>query len=117
MEDDLPLPVLFSEDELDEILYQTIAKEPEPVVYDPMPIIEQHFPRIHMRIKLLWGSIELYNYLNDIILDDRHFANGQMRQGFPKEVLEALLHIHKLHTRLAGVIEHIPVADKWTNAK
>ena len=110
-EEILPLPTLFSEDELDAALY------PAPVPYDPLAVIGKQYPRIQERIRLLWGSIELYNYLNNIILDDRHYATGQMRQGFDHDTLQALLHIHKQHSILAGVIEHIPVSDKWFNCK
>lgn len=118
MTEDLPLPILFTEEELDSALYPP----PQPTApvapkYDPLAVLERTFPRIHQRVNLLWGSVELYNYLNDMILDDRHFGSGKERQGFPKEVLEALLHIHKQHSKFAGVIEHIPIADKWTNCK
>lgn len=112
---DLQYPTLFSSEEIDELIVCT----PEPIAEDPnhLNIIKESFPRIYKRIVLLWGTIELYNYLNDIIHDDRHFTDGVERQRFSKPVLEALLAIFHAHSRYAGVVQHIPVGDPWLNCK
>jgi hypothetical protein len=44
---------------------------------------------------MMWGYVELQNYLSTIILDER----GD-RQGFPKPVLAALMEVHKRHSKM-----------------
>lgn len=78
------------------------AKLPENISPDIKLILEQ-FPRIGNRILLLWGTVELQNYLHTLIIDER----GD-RQGFPPPVIEAILQIYKDHEKL------IPDDDKDT---
>ncbi len=79
----------------------TVPKAPPPAIVMPaglpphLSIIWDQFPRIGEKISLMWGYVELQNYLGTIILDER----GD-RQGFPKPVLAALMEVHKRHSRL-----------------
>lgn len=59
----------------------------------PLIIIERRFPRIARSIETLWGHRELDNYLTNLILADR---DG--REGFPPEILGALLKLANQHT-------------------
>lgn len=64
-------------------------------------LIQEKFPRIGNRIGLMWGSVELQKFLNDLIFD----ARGD-RQGFPPATAEVLLRIHRYHGKL------VPEDDK-----
>ena len=44
-----------------------------------------NFPHIVVRIRELWGTHELDNYLNDLL-----FAGRLDRQGFPREVASTI---------------------------
>jgi hypothetical protein len=59
---------------------------------DPWPIIERGFPRIAEKIRALWGKRALDDYFGKLVVDDR----GN-RQGFPLEVLSAILEVARLH--------------------
>lgn len=80
---------------------------PAEVASDVGLIIEK-YPRIGERILLLWGSSELQNYLNNLILDER----GD-RQGFPPTVASAILRIYAEHSKLI-VEDHKNVWHKAT---
>ena len=60
-----------------------------------LSIIWEKYPRIGEKISLMWGYVELQDYLSTIILDER----GD-RQGFPTSVLAALMEVHKHHSRM-----------------
>jgi hypothetical protein len=78
---------------------------PAPVLPEDMAadvaLIQEKFPRIGNRIAMMWNSVELQKYLNDLIFD----ARGN-RQGFPHETAEVLLRIHRYHGKL------VPEDDK-----
>jgi hypothetical protein len=59
---------------------------------DPWPIIARAFPRIAETIRRDWGKRALDDYLSKLAVDDR---GG--RQGFPPEVLTAILEVARLH--------------------
>ncbi len=63
-------------------------------------ILLETFPRIGNRTALLWGTVDLQNYLNTLIVDER---GG--REGFPHPVAEAILRIHGEHYKIASGIE------------
>jgi len=66
-----------------------------PPIYPPdLSIIWEQYPRIGEKISMMWGYVELQNYLSTIIFDKR----GD-RQGFPEPVLAALMEVHKLHSK------------------
>jgi hypothetical protein len=79
----------------------SVPKAPSPPVLPPTDvpphasIIWEQFPRVGERITLMWGSVELQKYLNNIIIDER----GD-RHGFPAPVLSALLQIYKRHAKM-----------------
>lgn len=73
----------------------------------PRKIIGEYFPKILARIELLWGTIELHNYLEHTVFTDR-----SNRQGFPADVLQALSEIHVEHTQVLKQKKIITV-DIW----
>ena len=80
---------------------------PLPPKIPPRKVIGEKFPKILMRIELLWGSLELHNYLEHTLFTDR-----SNRQGFPADVLQALGEIHTEHTRVLKQKKLISV-DVW----
>ena len=73
----------------------------------PRQIIGEKFPKILERIELLWCSLELHRYLEQTLFTDR-----SNRQGFPKEVMQALGEIHIEHTRILK-LKKIITEDVW----
>jgi hypothetical protein len=65
---------------------------------DPWPIIEQRFPRIAGTIRERWGKRVLDDYFGKLVIDDR---GG--RQGFPPEVLSAIMEVARLHADQFGL--------------
>lgn len=59
---------------------------------DPWPIIAQRFPRIAETIRRDWGKRALDDYFAKLVVDDRG-----SRQGFPADVLTAILEVARLH--------------------
>jgi hypothetical protein len=59
---------------------------------DPWPIIERGFPRIAEKIREMWGKRALDDYFAELVVDERG-----SRQGFPPEVLSAILEVARLH--------------------
>jgi hypothetical protein len=59
---------------------------------DPWPIIVRAFPRIAETIRKDWGKRALDDYLSKLVVDDRG-----SRQGFPPDVLTAILEVARLH--------------------
>ncbi|HEY6020321.1 MAG TPA: hypothetical protein VIY48_10570 [Candidatus Paceibacterota bacterium] len=82
--------------ELNFNLLETKQEEPvQPPKIPPRQILGEKFPKILARIELLWCSLELHNYLEQTLFTDR-----SNRQGFPKDVMQALGEIHVEHTRI-----------------
>jgi hypothetical protein len=73
----------------------------------PRQIIGEKFPKILERIELLWCSLELHRYLEQTLFTDR-----SNRQGFPKDVMQALGEIHVEHTRILKLKKMIS-EDVW----
>jgi hypothetical protein len=69
--------------------YNPYARKERP---DPWPIIERQFPRIALTIRRDWGKRALDEYLAKLVVDDRG-----SRQGFPADVLTAILEVARLH--------------------
>jgi hypothetical protein len=59
---------------------------------DPWPILEKAFPRIASVVRDKWGKRALDEYFAKLVVDDR---GG--RQGFPPDVLSAIMEIARLH--------------------
>ena len=58
-------------------------------------IIHSTFPRIGKGIELMWGDKGFPKYMGKLIADGRFD-----RQGFPFEVLEALMKLQLLHDKV-----------------
>jgi hypothetical protein len=65
---------------------------------DPWPIIERNFPRIAATIRERWGKRSLDDYFAKLVVDDRG-----TRQGFPVEVLAAIMEVARLHAAQFGL--------------
>jgi hypothetical protein len=65
---------------------------------DPWPIIERGYPRIAATIRDQWGKRWLDDYLGKLVIDDR----GD-RQGFPLDVLSAIMEVARLHSQQFGL--------------
>jgi hypothetical protein len=63
-------------------------------VFNAADLIKDKYPRIFEKIELTWGSIELDSYFNKLIIDDRGNRNG-----FPKDVFNALLILAKANKK------------------
>lgn len=61
-------------------------------MHEHLEIISSKFPHISRNIFILWDTKECEDYLIQLILD--HRGN---RQGFPKDILVALLNLFKEH--------------------
>jgi len=60
-----------------------------------LSIVWEQFPRIGEKISLMWGYAELQMYLGEIIFNKRDYRNG-----FPEDILAALLELHSLNAKL-----------------
>jgi hypothetical protein len=58
-------------------------------------VIRKGYPKIGETITKLWGSVDLYAYLNSIIFDERG-----CRQGFSAPIASALFRVYEGHRRL-----------------
>jgi hypothetical protein len=57
--------------------------------------LERRFPHVFEHIASLWGSAELMDYLQDLLLTDR-----PNRQGFPTEAAEEILRLYATYQEL-----------------
>jgi hypothetical protein len=69
---------------------------------DPWPIIESRFPRIAATIREQWGRRALDDYFSGLVIDRR----GN-RQGFPVEVLSAIMEVARLHAAQFGLSQPV----------
>jgi len=67
--------------------------------------LDERYPRILERIAQLWGTSQIDQYLQELLLDTR---GG--RQGFAPEVMSDLMFIHGLHVEGK---EAAPAGDVW----
>lgn len=63
----------------------------------PECTIEQQFPRIAEKLKIVWPSEACALYLTSLLVNDR-----ESRRGFPPEVVEDLLMLHAINEMLTG---------------
>lgn len=96
MADDAPLPTIMADDELEHEIatrrhegYDPFRRKEKP---DPWPIIATRFPRIAATIRGQWGTPRLDQYFAGLVIDDRGGRNG-----FPPDVLAAILEVARLH--------------------
>ncbi|MFO1363581.1 MAG: hypothetical protein U1F45_14075 [Burkholderiales bacterium] len=69
---------------------------------DPWPIVERNFPRIAAYIREHWGKRALDDYFSKLVIDER---GG--RQGFPMDVLWAIMEVARLHAAQFGLAQPI----------
>jgi hypothetical protein len=89
-------PSLMSHDAVDEVV-EARWREQQALEHgkekpDPWPVIERAFPRIAATIRDQWGKRALDDYFSKLVVDDRG-----TRQGFPLEVLSAIMEVARLH--------------------
>lgn len=77
-------------------------------VSDAADLIKYQFPRIYERIDACWCSNELDSYFDKLIVDERGNRNG-----FPKDILEALLILAR--TNLNELHKDGQSIDKYKN--
>jgi hypothetical protein len=65
---------------------------------DPWPIIERNYPRIAATIREHWGKRALDDYFSKLVIDERG-----SRQGFPMDVLWAIMEVARLHAAQFGL--------------
>jgi hypothetical protein len=87
-------PSLPTEDELEARLEAETRRRAEAKSIDHLAVIKQSYPRIAAAIELTWGHRECENYMNKLILNDRHG-----RAGFPQPIMDSLLALYRRHTR------------------
>lgn len=68
---------------------------PPPPKIPPRALLKDKFPRILDRVELLWGTLELHKYLEQTLFTERN-----NRQGFPRDVMQALGDIHNEHRQV-----------------
>jgi hypothetical protein len=106
-------PPLFGEEEVDRVVpVSEVVRPPgssplsdEELTAEAVALLKALFPRIHDRLGATWGSKQCEDYLDRLILDDR----GD-REGFPPEVLAALLVLQRVHAKTFGVFKR---RDPW----
>jgi hypothetical protein len=82
-------PALYGEDAFPS---DQARDKPKSAPYIPFAVVDEKFPRIANAILLQWGCPELDDYFNKLIIDTR---GG--RQGFPPDVIQALIALHRQH--------------------
>ena len=76
-------------------------------VFHAAELIKEKYPRIYELIEATWGSIELDTYFDRLIIDDRGNRNG-----FPREILNALLLLAKSNKKEI-LINNKDEKNKW----
>jgi hypothetical protein len=97
-------PPLFSDEEIER--RRTPLPDSGPPRLDPWPVLNAEFPRIAKTIRDLWGKAALDRYFDELLID----ARGN-RQGFPADVVEALLVLSREHRARYGFPP--PAIEDW----
>lgn len=105
-------PQIMSDAEIDanvpvEVVDQKDQRQPtdKQLAEEAVATLKTLFPRIHQNLVALWGTGPGEAYLDGLIMDDR----GN-RQGFPPEVLRAVLILQRVHFQTFGTFKKI---DPW----
>lgn len=106
-------PTLFSSDEIDEhtpaheVVRKVEQRELKKLCTfdEAKEIVTSNYPKVMDKINLIWGYPECELELDRLIV-----SNRSNRQGFPREVLEAIVAIHFEHQRLFGAFKKV---DPW----
>lgn len=107
-------PQILSDTEIDAnvpvsdiIANQKVQRQPtdKELTDEAVALLKTLFPRIHQNLVTLWGTGPGEDYLDGLIMDER----GN-RQGFPPDVLRALLVLQRVHFQRFGTFKKI---DPW----
>ena len=106
-------PRIMSDAEIDanipagEVVNQKNFRQPtdQELVGEATALLKTLFPRIHQSLVTLWGTGPGEAYLDGLIVDER----GN-RQGFPPDVLRALLVLQRVHFQTFGTFKK---TDPW----
>ncbi len=71
------------------------AEAVKPPEIPPREVVKEKCPRVLYSIEMLWGTTELHQYLGKTLFTDRN-----NRQGFPPDVMSALMKIYAEHTQI-----------------
>ncbi|PSJ17308.1 hypothetical protein [Nitrosomonas supralitoralis] len=63
---------------------------------DKESLLDKNYPRIAEMLKLHWGYIEIYQYINKLLIVDK----DRNRQGFPVEALQEIYILQEIHEKL-----------------
>ncbi|MBC7779030.1 MAG: hypothetical protein H7125_02895 [Proteobacteria bacterium] len=101
---DAPFPTLFNLDQIERSIpydptVDTPVAKPVPIDPDPRHALERQFPHVLARIIGLWGSPMCCEYLQSLMVMDR----GEVRQGFPIELIEDLIMLDYCHNYRPGL--------------
>lgn len=108
------LPTLFTSDEIDSRIPEHETVRPKSVLKvlnldeqyaEAKTVLKTAFPKICEKIELMWGYKECELELDRLIV-----SNRENRQGFPRDVLQAIITIHAEHQRQFGVFKKL---DPW----
>ena len=107
------LPQIMSDEEIeannpeDGVVDPSIQRPPtdEQLAEDAIATMKTLFPRIHQQLLALRGTPQGEAYLDGLIVDER----GN-RQGFPPDVLRALLVLQRVHFEQFGTFKRV---DPW----
>lgn len=108
-------PRIFSGDQIDsavpprEVVDENYRRKPSDreLARQAAITLNSSFPRILQQLRSLWGTAQGEVYLDGLILDER----GN-RQGFPPDVLNALLILQRVHFLIYGTFRKV---DPWDN--
>ncbi len=82
------------------------ADKPQANNDDERSALEINYPRLNKQLSAIWPSIESFEFIDSLIIDDR---GG--RQGFNADVMEEILFLKEI------LLEHHPrERDKWESA-
>lgn len=108
------LPTLFTSDEIDSRIPDNEIVRPKSTadvvnqaeqVKAAKALLKEKFPKIYDKIELIWGYKECEIELDRLIISSR-----ENRQGFPRDVLQAIITIHAEHQRQFGIFKRL---DPW----
>lgn len=92
---------------VDEFTNQKQQRQPtdKELTEEAAALLKTLFPRIYQNLVTMWGTGPSEAYLDSLIMDDR----GN-RQGFPPDVLRALLVLQRVHFQTFGTFKKV---DPW----
>lgn len=97
-----------------DIVKSVEMKTTEEILNENMLIIHAFSPRIGKALELFWGDRDFPPYINKLLADD--FPGGKQRQGFPIDVLGALIKLQDLHDKVYPNLA-IDNPDDWLSSQ